>query len=361
MERLNVDLGKHSYDIVFEKDFLSLPAGLAEIGAPEKLLLVTDSNVAPIYGEEVKRLLCEAGYDVGIHIFPAGEQHKDMEQILGICGACLKHHMDRNSMVLALGGGVVGDMAGFAAAIYMRGIRFVQIPTTLLSQSDSSVGGKTGIDFGGGKNLLGASHQPKLVYINVAALKTLPQREFISGMGEVIKHGMIADHTFFDQLQREAGKIKALDPEVLIAIAKKNCSIKAQVVMQDERELGVRANLNFGHTIGHGIEAACNFTQTHGQCVAFGMLAAARIACQRGIFKEEELHALKKILSAYGFEMGISLPAVEDILQTMQKDKKKLNGKLKFILPVKTGQVIQTTDVTEEEIRDAVVFIGGTV
>lgn len=361
MERLKVDLGQNSYDIIFEKDFLQLTQALKEIGAPEKLLVVTDSNVEPLYAREVERILLNAGYDVAVYSFPAGEKHKDMKQILGICNACLEHQMDRGSMVLALGGGVVGDMAGFAAAIYMRGIRFVQLPTTLLSQSDSSVGGKTGIDFGGGKNLLGAFHQPKLVYINVSALKTLPEREFISGIGEVIKHGMIADRVFFDELLGEAEHIKALEPEVLIAMAKKNCWIKAQVVMQDEHELGIRANLNFGHTIGHGIEAACDFALTHGHCVALGMLAAARIACVRGILEEKELARLKEILVVYGFELEQKLPAAEQIFALMQKDKKKARGKLKFILPVGIGKVIQTTDVTQEEIKDAIAYIGGSV
>lgn len=357
MEKLRVELGKDSYDILFDKTFDALPGALEAIHAPRQLLIVTDSNVCDLYAGAVRDKLCQAGYSCDIFAFPAGEQNKHMETILSICDACVSRGLDRKSMIIALGGGVVGDMAGFAAAIYMRGIDFVQIPTTLLSQSDSSVGGKTGIDFAQSKNILGAFHQPKLVYINVDTLKTLPEREFMSGMGEVIKHGMIKNGEFFAYLMENAEKIKQLDHETLMRMAKINCAIKAQIVSADEKEFGLRAILNFGHTIGHAVESAKGFALTHGECVALGMCAACRIAVRRGIIGEDVLTQLETVLKQYGFALKTTGIGIDTVCSYMRNDKKKINGILKFILPVQIGEVIQVTDVTREEIFDAVKYI----
>lgn len=357
MEKIYVDLGKNSYDILFSKNFDGLVKALKDINAPKKLLVVTDSNVEKLYAKKVNDLLISNGYDSAVYAFTAGEENKGMDTILGICKACIEHGMDRKSMIVALGGGVVGDMAGFAAAIYMRGIDFVQIPTTLLSQSDSSVGGKTGIDFMESKNILGAFHQPRLVYINVDTLKTLPNEQFISGMGEVIKHGIIRDKSFFDYIEQNSEKIKMLDNDTLIKMDKINCAIKADVVMQDERENGLRAILNFGHTIGHAVESAFDFTMTHGECVGIGMIAASYIACKRGMIDEDTLNRIKKILSEYGFKTRVKLPMRETVFDFMQKDKKKIAGKLKFVLPLCIGEVTQTTDVEKAEIFSALDYI----
>lgn len=357
MERLYLDLQENSYDIVFSADFSALPACLSDIHAAKKILLVTDSNVKALYGSQVEQLLKDHGYDVQLFAFQAGEAQKHMDTILDICGACVEHGMDRRSMIAALGGGVVGDMAGFAASIYMRGIPFIQIPTTLLSQSDSSVGGKTGIDFRDGKNILGAFHQPKLVYINVSVLKTLPERELISGMGEVIKHGIIRDSAFFCELEENHDRIAALEPADLIRMTKKNCAIKADVVMQDTYEFGLRANLNFGHTIGHAVESYLNFSWSHGECVGIGMLAASRIAYRRQMITEETLYRIRKILELYGFRTEVEIPNPAAVLALLQKDKKKINGQLKFILPTQIGSVVQVTDVGEAEILDALAYI----
>ena len=289
-----------------------------------------------------------------MYSFPAGEENKGMDTILGICKACIDNGLDRKSMILALGGGVVGDMAGFAAAIYMRGIDFVQIPTTLLSQSDSSVGGKTGIDFMESKNILGAFHQPRLVYINVETLKTLPRREFISGMGEVIKHGIIRDAGFYKFLKENSEQVKSLETDVLIRMAKRNCEIKAEVVEQDEKENGLRAILNFGHTIGHAVESAFNFTKTHGECVGLGMAAAAYISKERGMIEDNELNDIESVLAEYGFEVKAEIDDPQRVYEFMQKDKKKTAGKLKFVLPVSIGEVMQTRDVEESEIFAAI-------
>lgn len=359
MEKLFVDLGKNSYDILFSDSFSALPKALADINASKKLLVVTDSNVEKLYAYEVNNLLKENGYDSAVYAFAAGEENKGMDSILGICKACIKNEMDRKSMIVALGGGVVGDMAGFAAAIFMRGIDFVQIPTTLLSQSDSSVGGKTGIDFMESKNILGAFHQPKLVYINVGTLKTLPPEQFVSGMGEVIKHGIIRNGSFFDYVEENSEKIKTLDSETLIEMDKINCSIKADVVEQDEKEMGLRAILNFGHTIGHAVESAYDFKMTHGECVGIGMVGASYIAYKRGMIDAETLKRIENILDMYGFKTRVKLPEKETVFSFMQKDKKKIAGKLKFVLPTKIGEVMQTTDVTKDEIFAAFDYISG--
>ncbi len=357
MEKLKVNLDENSYNILFSDNFDGLGEALGDIDAPKKLLIVTDTNVAPLYAEQVKSILDENGYDTAVHIFEAGEKNKNMNSILGICQACIDHKMDRKSMIIALGGGVVGDMAGFAAAIYMRGIRFVQVPTTLLSQSDSSVGGKTGVDFAESKNILGAFHQPKLVYINVSTLKTLPEEEFVSGMGEVVKHGVIYDSKFFEYLKDNYKKIKRLDEETLINMAKKNCSIKADVVMQDEKESGLRAILNFGHTIGHAAEGAFNFTMTHGACVGLGMCAASYIAFRRSMLSGNELHEIENVNKIYKLPIRAKIENVDRLLELMQNDKKKADGKLKFVLPTEIGKVVIVDDVTAEEIDSAIEYI----
>lgn len=357
MDRLYVNLGENSYDICFTDSFGALTEELQKIDAPKKILIVTDSNVEPLYAGEVNDILIKAGYDSSIYAFPAGEENKGMDTILGICGACVKNGLDRKSMIIALGGGVVGDMAGFAAAIYMRGIKFIQIPTTLLSQSDSSVGGKTGIDFMESKNILGAFHQPKLVYINVNTLKTLSPVQFVSGMGEVIKHGIIRDKEFYDFIKNNVELVKSLDTDTLIKMCKRNCEIKANVVEQDEKEMGLRAILNFGHTIGHAAESALNFTMTHGECVGLGMAAVCKIAVDRGMIDKEIAEDIENVMVSYGFNVKAELPTKEEILAFMQKDKKKADGKLSFVLPVKIGEVIRTKDVTVDEIYGAIDYI----
>lgn len=355
MKKLYVDLGKKSYNIYFDDSFSMLCKALSSVNAPKKLLIVTDTNVAPLYADEVSNLLKNDGYDVKVFAFTAGEESKNMQTILSICAAALEHGMDRKSMIVALGGGVVGDMAGFAAAIYMRGIRFVQIPTTLLSQSDSSVGGKTGIDFMEAKNILGAFLQPGFVYINVSVLKTLPKREFISGMGEVIKHGIIRNKEFFEFLECNVNNVNSL--ETLINMTYENCAVKAEVVSKDEFENGVRADLNFGHTIGHAVESYFQFSKTHGECVGVGMIAASYISRMRGLISEAEFVRIEKILSLYGFETSFEIPDPEKVYALMHKDKKKTDGKLKFVLPTSVGSVIRVTDVTDDEIKAAVSYI----
>jgi len=357
LRNLYVNLAQKSYNIYFETDFKSLSNKIKECGEYKKILIVTDSNVYKLYSDKVKNNLLENGFDAEVFSFPAGEENKNMNTILAICEACIKNKLDRKSLIVALGGGVVGDMAGFAASIYMRGIDFIQIPTTLLSQSDSSVGGKTGIDFMSAKNILGAFHQPKLVYINTNTLQTLPKREFISGMGEVIKHAIIRNKNFFTFLRDNKEKISKLNPDMLLDMDYENCIIKSDVVMNDEFENGLRADLNFGHTIGHAIEAYKNFRLTHGECVGLGIIAAAFISYKRGILSKSDFEEIKNIFVLYDFDINTEIPDENEILQIMKKDKKIQSGRLKFILPTSIGKVIQVTDVTHEEIISAINYI----
>ena len=353
LDKLFVDLGKNSYNILFSTDFSGLSSAVKEVVKSPKILIVTDSNVEKLYKNEVEKLLTDAGFSVSVHTFSAGEENKNLKTIEGICKAAVDSRLDRKSTILALGGGVVGDMAGFAAAIYMRGIDFIQVPTTLLSQSDSSVGGKTGIDFEGGKNILGAFHQPKLVYINTNVLKTLPEREFVSGMGEVIKHGIIADKEFFEYVSENFDAIRKLDNDILLKMCKKNCSIKARVVSQDEKEHGIRAHLNFGHTIGHAIESYFDYTLTHGECVGIGMCAAAHIAKKRGLIDDNVFNSIGEILLKYGFRTKLEIDDAKKVLEIMYLDKKTDNGKLTFVLPTSIGEVIKLSDISDDEILDS--------
>ncbi len=357
MDNLMVNLGVNSYDISFHSDFLQLGDELLKINAPKKLLIVTDTNVNELYATEVINVLKASGFDASCYTFPDGEENKNVDTLLGILKACMEEKLDRKSMLIALGGGVVGDMTGFAASIYMRGISFVQVPTTLLSQSDSSVGGKTGIDFMGAKNILGAFFQPKHVYINVLAVKTLPVKEIISGLGEVIKHGIIKDAKFFDFLMDNVETVKALKPEILMDISRTNCSIKANVVENDEKESGIRAYLNFGHTIGHAIESASDFTLTHGACVGLGMIAASFISEQRGLISDIELESIIGILEGYGFETQTEIADYDAVMNIMKSDKKSIGGKIRFVLPVTIGEVDIFDDVTDGEIYAALEFI----
>lgn len=353
VRRLFVDLGKNSYDIVLENSFSRLLEELEKINCSKNVLIVTDSVVSELYEEQVRKILLSGGYDVATCVFKNGEENKNIDTILEISKALLRHNADRKSTVIALGGGVVGDMAGFAASIYMRGIDFVQIPTTLLSQTDSSVGGKTGIDFMKAKNILGAFHQPKLVYINLSVLKTLPERELISGMGEVIKHSIIRDKEFFEFLFENIENVRNLSDDILLDMIYKNCSIKASVVSMDEKENGVRADLNFGHTFGHAVESYSDFELSHGECVGLGMIAASKVSLMRKLITEEEFLKIKEILKNYRFRTKTNIKNTYDVILLMQKDKKKADGKLKFVLPVGIGKVIKTSDLCEEEIRAA--------
>jgi 3-dehydroquinate synthase len=343
MIRHTINLKERSYPICITTDFQELGKTIQSLRTGNKALLVTDENVDKYYSDECMKILLDNGIEVNKYVLVPGEENKKLEAVYAIYEKMVEYKMDRSSILLALGGGVVGDISGFAAATYMRGINFVQIPTTLLAQADSSVGGKTGVDFHGHKNIVGAFYQPKAVFINVNTIKTLPKREISAGLAEVIKHGLIMDDEYCEYISDNAQKIFSFDENVLQYLAKKNCSIKGYVVEQDEKEDELRAILNFGHTIGHAIETVENFRLLHGECVSIGIVGAYRMALYLEILSEEVVRQVKSILVKLG--LPVSLPGldVEKVYNQIFYDKKVKDNKLKFVLPRRMGEVFQCT------------------
>jgi 3-dehydroquinate synthase len=352
---IKVDLGGRGYPIHIGEDILGLlPDILARCGARGVIGLMTDTNVDPLYGDAVMAAIEEAGFRCVRHVQPAGEENKRLDIIEGICGRFLEAGLDRSSLIVALGGGVVGDMAGFTAAVFMRGIPFIQIPTTIVAQVDSSVGGKTGVNHPLGKNTIGAFHQPAAVLCDMALLKSLPDRELRAGLAEVIKHGVIASAELFVYLEQNAGALLAKDLTALRQPVLRSCEIKAAVVAQDEREQGLRAILNYGHTFGHAMEAASGYSRfLHGEAVALGMCAAGAMARDLGMVEESFEVRQRACIAAY--ELPVVWPAmpVDAVIQAMQKDKKARAGTLKFILAEAMGRVTQRTDISEAAVRRA--------
>ena len=337
--RIDVNLGDRSYPIFVAADYSGMGKCLKEAGISGKLAVITDSNVDKHLWDRFRKEL--GTYEDGIfkHVIPAGEASKNLDTVKEIYKFLFDLRLDRSSTIAALGGGVTGDIAGFAAATFLRGINFVQVPTSLLAQADSSVGGKVGVDFEGGKNMIGAFYQPKLVYANVGSLSTLPEREFKSGLAEVVKHGMIADAGFFSFLEDNMDAVLGLDAETLKYVVKTNCSIKSGVVEKDEKESGLRAILNFGHTTGHAVESASGFKMLHGECVSVGIVAACKMAQYLGMIDDSVLRRAEAILGRIGLPVAISGIDPEDILNRMLHDKKIKNGRLTFVLPKKIGEV----------------------
>jgi 3-dehydroquinate synthase len=358
MHTVTVELGERSYAIRIGSGILDeLPAVLADAGiSPGPLALVTDSNVGPLYAERVRGLL--GGYEVHLCTLPAGEEHKRLSQIEWLCGRFLEGGLDRGSSVAALGGGVVGDVAGFAAASFMRGIRFVQIPTTVVAQVDSSVGGKTGVNHPLGKNTIGAFHQPSAVLIDLKMLETLPPRELCSGLAEIVKNRMIADARLFEHMEAKAHDIVKGDLSALEWPVVRSCEIKADVVAKDEREQNLRAILNYGHTFGHAIESATRYTQfLHGEAVGLGMICAARLAVEMGLLDADSERRQRACIGACNLPVawpeGFKGTAVDEAVILMKHDKKSRAGALRFVLPDRIGHVVQRTDVSREQVRQA--------
>ena len=359
MQTVTVALGERSYPIHIGHGILDmLPQVLADVGAAGAAALVTDSNVGPLYAERTAALARQAGLNVTPHVLPAGEEHKRLAQVETLCGAFLEGGLDRSSLVIALGGGVVGDVAGFAAASFMRGIRFVQVPTTIVAQVDSSVGGKTGVNHPLGKNIIGAFHQPSAVLTDMALLTTLADRELRGGLAEVVKHGVIADAELFAYIEGHAAAILAKDLAALEFPVRRSCEIKAAVVAEDERERGRRAILNYGHTFGHAIEAVTGYTKfLHGEAVAMGMHAAGVLAQALGLVDQAFVARQRACLVACRLPVAWPNIPVEDTLAAMKHDKKARAGALKFILASGVGHVVQHTDVTEGQVRAALVAL----
>lgn len=347
--------GEFFYPIYFENDFSNLFSAMKEEGLDrKKICIVTDTNVAPLYEDAVREVLSRTGAEISTFCFEAGEKNKNLDTVQRLYETLIKNGLDRKSLLVALGGGVVGDLTGFAAATYLRGIDFIQIPTTLLAQVDSSVGGKTGVDFLQYKNMVGAFHQPRLVYMNFQVLKTLPNQEFACGMGEVLKTGLICDRDFFDFICENSPSITSLDFSMVSKMVRRCCEIKAGVVERDPKEQGERALLNLGHTIGHAVEKLKNFQFLHGQCVGIGLISAAYISMKRNLLTREEYEKIQRGCSLYGLPLSVQGLSPADILAATKKDKKMENGAIKFILMDGIGKSFIDKTVTDEELLEGV-------
>jgi 3-dehydroquinate synthase len=304
--------------------------------------IIADAHVAPLYGELARTSLTKAGFDVESIDIPAGETAKQLKTVHACYDRLAEHRIERKSFIVALGGGVTGDMAGFVAATYLRGIDFVQVPTTLLAQVDSSVGGKVGVNLKAGKNLVGAFYQPRLVLCDLSTLKTLPEREFRAGMAEVIKYGVIYDAAFFERLEKSLPQIMAREPAIMAEVIARCCEIKAEVVGQDETESGLRAILNFGHTVGHALEAITGYgTYLHGEALSIGLVAAANISEKLTGFSSVDTARLARLLEQVGLPVSVRMTAARQkrLLAAMQLDKKVSGGEVKFVLAQKIGRV----------------------
>lgn len=357
MEEIKVELGERSYGIFIGSDILNELGERIKGFKFSRVAIVSNPTVYALYGNTLLGSLKKAGFDVPTVIVPDGEEYKDLLWTNVIYGELLKYKLDRTSALIALGGGVIGDITGFVASTYMRGISFIQVPTTLLAQVDSSVGGKTGVNHPLGKNMIGTFYQPRLVWTDINTLKTLPENEFFAGMAEVIKYGVIWDEDLFRFLEANREKILNLERLALEHILKRSCEIKAEVVSRDERESGQRAILNYGHTIGHALETATGYTAfLHGEAVAIGMHLEARLSSLLGLISDAEVKRIHSLIKAYNLPSEMP-PHIDmnKIISAMQLDKKAVAGELKFVLPEKIGTVkimgVSDRDKIVESIR----------
>lgn len=353
---ITVELPQQAYDISIA------PGGLAHLGnwmqplnLGRRVLLVSNPMIFRRYGEQAIASLTAAGFEVAHCLLPAGERYKTPASIQKIHDAALAHHLERSSTIVALGGGVIGDMAGFAAATWLRGIAFVQVPTSLLAMVDAAIGGKTGVNHPQGKNLIGAFHQPRLVLIDPQVLSTLPPREFRAGMAEVIKYGVIWDAELFSQLEaaKRLDQQRYLPEGLLQEILTRSCQAKAHVVSKDEKEAGLRAILNYGHTIGHAVESLTGYRLiNHGEGVAIGMVAAGQIAVELGLWDQADADRQRLLIQKTGLPTQLPELPSDQIITALQTDKKVLSGKVRFVLPTQIGSVIVTDQADTRLIHE---------
>ena len=355
-----VKLGPRSYRIFVGAGLLA-QAGpeISRLGVGRKLALVTDPAIQALYGEVVTRSLAGAGFEVTTVLLPEGERAKTLEVAAQTWDRLLEAGLDRGSAVVALGGGAVGDLAGFVAATYMRGMHFVQLPTTLLAQVDASIGGKTAIDHPRAKNLIGAFHQPRLVLADTGALQTLPEREYRSGLAEVIKHGIVLDAAYFDEVERSAAALAKREPETLERIVAGSCRLKASVIERDEQESELRHVLNYGHTIGHAIEAVTGYARfAHGEAVSLGMVAEAGVAERLGLAATETRVRQVHLLETMGLPVREVGEAPERVIEAMARDKKGKEGRVPFVLAPEIGRFRIVFDVPKPVILEALAELG---
>jgi 3-dehydroquinate synthase len=361
MQQIHVELGRNSYPIYVDRGGLSQLGDILKRHLPlHKAALVTNDVVNGLYGDIVRNSLQSAAVEVVTVEVPDGEEYKSLTWAGRLFDAFVESRMTRQSGVIALGGGVIGDLAGFAAATFMRGVPLVQIPTSLIAQVDSSVGGKTAVNHPRGKNLIGAFHQPKLVLIDVGVLRTLPEREFRSGLAEAIKHGMIMDSELFKYMESNLPKILDFDLQSIEQIVARSCKDKATIVEQDEREHDMRAILNYGHTVGHSIETVTGYNSfRHGEAIAIGMAVASRIAVSMGILDEECAAKQNRLLADCGLPTIFPDLDADKVIDTIHLDKKiKEGGKPRFVLPKDIGNAIVVENVTDDQIRQAILEVG---
>ncbi|WP_427161075.1 3-dehydroquinate synthase [Aliinostoc sp. HNIBRCY26] len=354
---INVNLPQQSYEIAIASGSLEqLGQRMADLKLGKKVLLVSNPTIFKHYGEKSIKSLENAGFQVASYCLPAGERYKTLNSIQKLYDIALENRLERSSTMVALGGGVIGDMTGFAAASWLRGINVVQVPTSLLAMVDSAIGGKTGVNHPQGKNLIGAFHQPRLVLIDPDVLKTLPTREFRAGMAEVIKYGVIWDAELFQQMEasKHLNQLRYIKPELISSILTRSCQAKADVVSKDEKEGGLRAILNYGHTIGHAVESLTGYRLVnHGEAVAIGMVAAGQIAVKLGMWQKEDTERQNALIQKAG--LPTKLPEgldIDGIIDALQLDKKVKNGKVRFILPTQIGVVTITDEVSADVIKE---------
>lgn len=353
MSVLSVGLGTRSYAITIEHGCLDrIGTILASEFPASSYCIVADDTVTELYGNRLLRVIREHGLACELLSFAHGEANKNLNTVAMLASGAARLGLDRKSMILALGGGVSGDIAGFLASSYMRGIPFIQIPTTLLAQVDSSVGGKTGVDIPEGKNLFGSFYQPLAVFIDPSVLDSLPEEQYLNGMAEVIKHGIIKDEKYFNFLRDKFDSIMALDPETLTELIYISCRIKTEIVAADEQESNIRRILNFGHTIGHGVEAASSFSILHGFAVSIGMIAAARIAVMRSVFEQAQLEQIISLLHRYKLPTELPVDLDRSLIKSyLLTDKKRIAGKTSYVLPKRIGEMLITDTVDPKEIE----------
>jgi 3-dehydroquinate synthase len=357
---VRVNVSNEPYDVTVEPGLLArVGAELRRLSKSAKAAVVTESTVAPLHLPALHLSLKDAGFEIITATFPAGENHKTVATTSMVYDALLPAKLDRSTPVIALGGGVVGDLAGFAAATILRGVPFVQVPTTLLAMVDASVGGKTGVNHDFGKNLIGAFHQPSAVFIDPAVLKTLPPRELRGGLAECIKHDVIRDAEGFSRLEKSIGRALALDVGHLTELVAHNVAIKAKVVAADPFENGERAHLNFGHTFGHAIESVSKFEYSHGESVALGMVAASHAATKLGMIAAAERDRIVALIASAGLPTGGMKLDANEVVEAMWFDKKVAAGKLRFVLPDRIGHVVIRDDVPEAVVRESVERLRG--
>jgi 3-dehydroquinate synthase len=357
MHNIKVNLHLNNYEIRIGSGLLEKASeALSDLGFNGKLVIITNPVVKVLYGDMLRADLEAAGFDASVLIVPEGEDFKSLEQAGKLFLGLNEIHAERTTPILAVGGGVMGDLAGFVSATYMRGVPLVQIPTTLLSQVDSSIGGKVAVNHGRLKNNIGAFYQPKMVITDVSTLKTLPEKEMNNGLAEAIKYGIICDKGLFQIIESEIERIKSFDERILTEVICRCAGIKAKIVEKDEKDTGLRNILNYGHTIGHAIETVSDFRVSHGQAVSIGMVTAGLISLKMGFLSDSDLNRIEAVLIKSALPVKIPGLDIDDLMQALKHDKKKKEGKIRFILPKSIGEVFfsdeASTALIEQVLRE---------